>query len=166
MYGNISRKKKKLCIWDLKFSRRWLLKVISSAMWLRVMGWEFTDVSEERTASIFRQATDTKTSMPPFTRHLWSWSRTLLWNVWNALKYRCTFTRIHGATHPMTNTIRNYACWQYVQVGNTVHNWRHGVIAVLSALDVWVCCLVSCCSFTRVLLKTLLLRIVLKEECA
>jgi predicted aldo/keto reductase-like oxidoreductase len=46
------------------------------------------------------------------------------------------FVVIHGVTYPVINTLRNNTCWQFVHVGNTVHNWRHGVIVGLSALYV------------------------------
>jgi hypothetical protein len=65
---------------DLRFSRRWLWRMLSSGMWRRVdLVW--TDVSEERIASIFR--VETSASEEPDWSFGYRFSRgdKFLWNV-------------------------------------------------------------------------------------
>jgi hypothetical protein len=61
---------------DLRFSQRWLWRVLFSVIYRRVVCWKLTEVSEEHIASIFRQNTKSK-KISQSREHPWS----RRWNI-------------------------------------------------------------------------------------
>jgi hypothetical protein len=85
-------------LYDLRFSQRWLWRVSSSGMWLHVVCWDATDVSEEHIASIFRD--EENFSLPPayLLVLLKLFLRPWRWRRYVPPKRRLHLNRLHGVT--------------------------------------------------------------------
>jgi hypothetical protein len=89
---------------ELRFSQRWPWKALSSRMWHSVVWYKCTDVSEERTASIFKVKRKPSNEQKVCSSYSLLTGRLLglpwRWKQYGPLKHQKTSPRLHSVTAP------------------------------------------------------------------